>query len=293
MPAEFRVTLGGAEYLILRHDDGSFELPPDLARWAGFGTALKPAWEPILVYRKPVEAGTIAEQVLATGTGALNIDATRIRHSGEADLAAHQQGVAALKAKGGSLGGSWKNSSDLSGASDVSTAGRWPPNVILTHSDACRRVGERQVKGPVMVTFDEGMKPFGDAVGAKHTAEQRPDETVAVYACAPHCPVRLLDEQAGSLHSAGNKQASDVGKMGYHGAKGQKVNPDYHQDKGGASRFFPGFEPLDAPFLYTAKAATKETNIAAGTQLYQLKGGLTPEKREEVLARLRAAGALS
>ena len=42
-------------------------------RWAGWGTALKPAWEPIIVARKPLE-GTVAANVLAHGTGALNKD---------------------------------------------------------------------------------------------------------------------------------------------------------------------------------------------------------------------------
>jgi len=47
-------------------------------KWQGWGTALKPAWEPIILARKPL-IGTVAENVLAYGTGALNIDASRIR----------------------------------------------------------------------------------------------------------------------------------------------------------------------------------------------------------------------
>ncbi len=233
--------------------------------WEGWGTALKPAWEPILVYRKPVEAGTIAEQVLATGTGALNIDATRIRHASEKDLAAHQQNVAAIKDQGGTFNGSWKNSSDLAGANDVNTAGRWPPNVVMVHSDACKQVGERRVKGRTMVTFDEGMKPFGDAVGAKHTATPTVDDVVPVYACALHCPVKLLDEQSGISTSTGGRtiKRSGGGNVGS-GKKSEKVvtndDPGFG-DKGGASRFFPQFEPLDAPFLYTAKVTVKEATL--------------------------------
>ena len=45
--------------------------------WQGWGTALKPAWEPIIVARKPL-AGTVAENVAEFGTGAMNIDASRI-----------------------------------------------------------------------------------------------------------------------------------------------------------------------------------------------------------------------
>lgn len=48
--------------------------------WEGWGTALKPAFEPVVVARKPLE-GTVAANVLAYGTGALNIDASRIATS--------------------------------------------------------------------------------------------------------------------------------------------------------------------------------------------------------------------
>jgi len=48
-------------------------------QWEGWGTALKPAWEPICVARKPLDAGlTVAENVLKYGTGGINIDASRI-----------------------------------------------------------------------------------------------------------------------------------------------------------------------------------------------------------------------
>jgi len=50
----------------------------DAARqWNGWGTALKPAWEPIIVARKPVE-GTVAQNVLKHGTGAINVDGCRV-----------------------------------------------------------------------------------------------------------------------------------------------------------------------------------------------------------------------
>lgn len=45
--------------------------------WAGWGTALKPAWEPVLLCRKPLE-GTVAANLLRHGTGALNIDGARV-----------------------------------------------------------------------------------------------------------------------------------------------------------------------------------------------------------------------
>ena len=55
----------------------------DAARqWQGWGTALKPAFEPALLFRKPL-VGTVAENVLAHGTGALNIDGCRVEDGGD------------------------------------------------------------------------------------------------------------------------------------------------------------------------------------------------------------------
>jgi DNA methylase len=50
---------------------------PEAQQWAGWGTALKPALEPITMARKPLE-GTVAANVLAHGTGALNVDGCRV-----------------------------------------------------------------------------------------------------------------------------------------------------------------------------------------------------------------------
>jgi len=54
----------------------------DIAKqWDGWNTNLKPAWEPIIVARKPVE-GTVAQNVMEHGTGAINIDACRVGETG-------------------------------------------------------------------------------------------------------------------------------------------------------------------------------------------------------------------
>lgn len=92
---------------------------------AGLGTALKPAWEPILLARKPIR-GTVAGNVLEWGTGALNIDASRVGMSDE------DRGRARVPM------GEW-SSSGTTGATDKRSgqcfepapAGRWPANVLL------------------------------------------------------------------------------------------------------------------------------------------------------------------
>lgn len=93
--------------------------------WAGWGTALKPAFEPCVVARKPI-AGSVAENVLAHGTGALNIDATRVAMS-DAD-------AAIIDGMGGF--GKHKVEAAVYGEyghtdSHAHPDGRWPTNVAL------------------------------------------------------------------------------------------------------------------------------------------------------------------
>jgi site-specific DNA-methyltransferase (adenine-specific) len=106
----------------------------DAARqWHGWGTALKPAMEPVTVARKPL-VGTVAANVLTHGTGALNIDGTRIQTSA-VDFAKLFAGVDAIRKRGGVMGNSWANRSDLSGANPANPLGRWPANLIHDGSD--------------------------------------------------------------------------------------------------------------------------------------------------------------
>lgn len=47
-----KVLLAGKCYDVLEHEDGTFEMPSELQRYKGYGTALKPAWEPVLCFTK-------------------------------------------------------------------------------------------------------------------------------------------------------------------------------------------------------------------------------------------------
>jgi len=93
----------------------------DAKAWDGWGTALKPAHEPIVVARKPV-IGTVAENVLKYGTGALNIDASRI---GTEELT---NGFGGIPNGANNLVNSDKER-NRDGQTVVS--GRWPANIIL------------------------------------------------------------------------------------------------------------------------------------------------------------------
>lgn len=142
----------------------------DAKQWRGWGTALKPAMEPVVVGRKPM-IGTVAANVQEFGTGALNIDGCRVPHASAQDLEKHAAGVAAIKQRGGSMGNSWKNSSDLSGANDVSISGRWPANVLLDESAATeldRQSGASKPTQPQGGEFRGRNAPvnYGDEGGA-------------------------------------------------------------------------------------------------------------------------------
>jgi len=96
---------------------------PEAAQWTGWGTALKPACEPIVFARKPLD-GTVAANVQAHGTGALNIDGCRVEG-------------AKTPAPVGQFRGSDVGATGLTGVRDGSadSLGRWPANVVHDGSD--------------------------------------------------------------------------------------------------------------------------------------------------------------
>lgn len=130
--------------------------------WAGWGTALKPAHEPIILARKPL-IGTVASNVLEHGAGALNVDGCRIGAAGGT--------FKASKPRGESHGiyGEGINGTVEIGALD---AGRWPANVLLDAGAAAyldAQAGERGggfgVRGGQRAELLGGLGGSGEAVG--------------------------------------------------------------------------------------------------------------------------------
>ena len=110
----------------------------DLARqWEGWGTALKPASEPIVLARKPLE-GTVAANVLKWGVGALNIDGCRIEFEDTANPATNplyrKENGYKLHTGDDSNSTSWKVKKDR-GEQPAHSLGRWPANVILSYPE--------------------------------------------------------------------------------------------------------------------------------------------------------------
>lgn len=234
--------------------------------WNGWGTALKPSWEPVLVFRKPFE-GSVAENILKHGTGAMNIDATRVAGGPgyEDEVRKNVEAFGKLQAKNPG----WKNSSEYAPNIEGALKGRWPPNVLMVHSDGCQKIGTRKVDAPVINRFEDGMKPFGEGAGHDYTSVQTGDaegkEEIDVWECVEGCPVRSLDDQSGSSKSNIRR-----------GGEGESLDPTQenwrfkraeggYTDKGGASRFFPQFVP-EAPFRYAAKVTKSEATVKGAVQ---------------------------
>ena len=140
----------------------------EATRWKGWGTALKPAHEPIVVARKPL-IGTVAENVLKHGTGGLNIDACRIPSEG----------------------------------SEKESAGRWPANLIHDGSD---EVLQRfpDAPGQLLPTVRDGAeqcnKIYGKLkrVGRDHQPRNEQDKSAArFFYCAK---ASKKDRGEGNIH---------------------------------------------------------------------------------------------
>lgn len=221
--------------------------PKSLNAGEGRGTALKPAHEVWLLCRKPL-VGTVAANVLAHGTGALNIDACRVGFA--------------------------------------SGTGRFPPNLLLSHSEGCNRTGAKRVKSNGHGGTGSRPAGFGN-VGAENgssepsgpeyrDAEGR--EEVESWACVEGCPVADLDAQSGITKSgamkAGQPRVATYGAGGYAGGwTAPATTSPINASEGGASRFFPIFG-------YHPKASTADRNFGLD-DFPVLSGGAATDRQDD------------
>ncbi len=105
---------------------------PEAAQWEGWGTALKPAHEPIVLARKPLGERSVAANVLRHGTGAINIDASRVQMGAEYDPNAIQRQQSNRQTwEGGAASGLSADHVQPT----YNAAGRWPANCVHDGSD--------------------------------------------------------------------------------------------------------------------------------------------------------------
>jgi DNA modification methylase len=217
---------------------------PEAKQWDGWGTALKPAHEPIVVARKPFET-TVAANVLKYGTGGLNIGGCRIGEEERFNPPTHKSETPAM--------GSFAN---CSGEGSF-THGRWPANIILSHDPECVMTGTHKIKAGKYRDdrgeggmFNKGTNvPCGPQYGGADGTED-----VETWECALGCPMAELDEQTGITQSpktyvrkSGGFSTENSSLAGI-GEQTGKASQNFG-DSGGASRFF-----------YTAKTSKSERN---------------------------------
>lgn len=139
---------------------------PEAQHWEGWGTALKPAHEPICVARKPL-VGTVAANVLAYGTGALNVDACRV--PGQAQPFGNP-----------SAADGWRMHKRAAGWQPNDT-GRWPANLIHDGSDVVLDAFPDAKGRQGALTGDEPSAKMGATncfgkMDRRHAAEPRREE---------------------------------------------------------------------------------------------------------------------
>lgn len=175
-------------------------------QWEGWNTALKPSFEPIVLARKPLAERTVASNVLSHGTGAMNIDATRIAHRSEADRAESEG-----KNRNGDYGTRpgrntiYGDFSMVESRNYDGSKGRHPANTIITHSSDCAedcaigcQVAELDSMAPggpsrfFLTTAADGA-PTRFMYSARASAKERPKYTDDDGKVVQHISVKPLE----------------------------------------------------------------------------------------------------
>jgi len=231
-----------------------------------------PATGFVFLFRKPLAASTVASQMLATGTGGLNIAGCRVgltggtRRSGQAQHLLNDDGTEDRSHHWARTGHTVVEVSE----------GRWPPNVLLVHTPTCRQVGTRRVKGDprtangaVPAPRQGGFVDVGALTPNSHPSgrvygDKDGQETVPEWDCGPHCPVMALDAMTGLRPSTLGGRADPNGLYANPGDNhGTSLfgggNSAVYADEGGASRYYPQFEGLDALIGWLSELVGKTT----------------------------------
>ena len=176
-------------------------------KWDGWGTALKPANEPIVLARKPISEKTVAKNFLKWGVGGLNVDGCRVEASDQKKLEKNWDRVQSENNKSGTI---CREGGDLKpvNLNLYKNEGRFPANLIFSHHEECE---------PSPQVFVDG------------TTQNQ---------CHEDCAVRMLDEQSGILKSGGKKNASYTNENDGIFTHGGEQKSSFYGSNGGDSRFF-------------------------------------------------------
>lgn len=215
--------------------DAHKPITPEAQAWEGWGTALKPAHEPIVMARKPL-VGTVAKNVLEWGTGAINIDGTRVGRADD-DVSVAGSRTATFGTQDTVSGG------DGSGGWSQNDAGRWPANFIHDGSDEVTDLFP-YTHGAGTRTNRADRSPFSTGIG--HVQESAVYDNGGSAARFFYCAKPGKKERNAGLDGLNTKQS--VGGGGGIGNYLDDVNSasgKYGSEKAPAKNHHPTVKPLD------------------------------------------------
>lgn len=191
----YGVGVGTTEAIELKRTTG---YTADAQQWDGWYTNLKPGCEDWWLVRKPLE-GTLAENLLKWGCGALNIDSGRIPRNWDERGEAWKRGGHSAKPE------AEKIAAPPGQGMILHPGGSWSANIVFTHSEDCRFVGTKKAKRNVHDAPNDDSTGIGRAGPGFKRKSHTVEEDVPVFECAVDCPVGQLDEQSpsGSYNSGG------------------------------------------------------------------------------------------
>ena len=150
--------------------DGNIPATPEAIQWSGWGTALKPALEPITMARKPID-GTLAANTVRHGCGGINVDGCRVALNGDYKC----------KPNGRPSQTGLKDNYNPAKANEADTAGRWPANLVHDGSDEV-----------------VGLFPESNGQQGKVTGKEPSSKTNAIYGDFNGRPATNPREDSGS-----------------------------------------------------------------------------------------------
>jgi hypothetical protein len=190
----------------------------------------------VTLARHPV-SGSVGVCCIEHGTGALNIDGSRIDGK---PRSTHKDGNKRTKMQSPS---GWKLRGSFKLGEYEVASGRWPSNMILQHKAGCRQIGIEKAPGYTINRWTDGAKPFGGGAGHEYESEEQPEETVPVWHCAEDCAVLDLGAQGGVTKSTGGKGAAsglvdNPGIYGKYSGENKGASAGGFGDVGDVARYF-------------------------------------------------------
>lgn len=151
-----------------RHQNKENITEEQAKQWEGWGTALKPAHEPICMARKPLSEKTVAENCLKWGTGGINIDESRVAANWKEERPESWFNSGKSKSGNPTYDGNLKSLTESTVGERLNDAGRFPANLIHDNSEEVRecfpetKSVKSQTTNERYLSGNDNTKQYGD-----------------------------------------------------------------------------------------------------------------------------------